>query len=317
MQYTKSYQTVALAGFTLWFAALFFFYSNFQHEAWVRLLLALAALVWVPLGLSTIYTRNVLIESVLQYGIFYTAILLGVALMLDAGIMAGILTFPWLVITFFVALRGVVYFRASSKPSAGILAIAAAHLFLFIGGVWTMADRLGLQPLGFDSAIVLLTGIHFHYAGFIFPMLAGLAALQHSSAWLKMGCWLAIIAVPLTAAGITVTQIWQIGALEIVAAATVVVAGWSIAIGYLVFITKQKIAIFISLCWLIMAFALFSSMGLAFLYAIRTWFLTAWLTIPTMWALHGTINALLVSGGGLLGWSFWIKNDAKQKNVSY
>lgn len=311
MQSTKSYQNIALAGFVLWLAAVIFFHSNFQQETWVRLLLALAALVWIPFGLSNINTHNVLIESVLQYGIFYAAMLLGVALIFDAGVFAGILTFPWLVITFFIALRGISYFRTSLKPSVAIITISAAHLFLFIGGIWTMADRLGLQPLGFSASIVLLTGVHFHYAGFIFPLLAGLATLHYPSVWSKIGCGLAIIAVPLTAAGITITQIWHLSFLEMCAAATVVLAGWSTAIAYLHFIIKQKITGLVRWCWLIMAFALFASMAFAFLYAIRIWFLTPWLTIPMMWALHGTMNALLVSGGGLLGWWLWAKKNYK------
>jgi hypothetical protein len=48
-------------------------------------------------------------------------------------------------------------------------------LYLPIGGAWLVASRLGIQPLGFGDTIVLLTAVHFHFAGFAAPVLAGLA----------------------------------------------------------------------------------------------------------------------------------------------
>jgi YndJ-like protein len=42
----------------------------------------------------------------------------------------------------------------------------AAFLYLAIGAVWFLASRLGLSPIGFREPIVLLTAVHFHYAGF-------------------------------------------------------------------------------------------------------------------------------------------------------
>lgn len=56
-----------------------------------------------------------------------------------------------------------------------------------------------------------------------------------------------------------------------------------------------------------MSIALIASMTFAFLYAIRHWFLIEWLHIPAMRALHGSLNALLVTGGGLLGWTMWLQ----------
>lgn len=300
------YQKIALGGFIVWLILFTWQFSTLYHEAWARLILALAALVWLPLALATITTEKIILEDLLRYTLLPFAALLAVALFLPTGSLAAILTFPWLIFTILVALRGWFYFWKSAKKEAGVLAISIAHVFLVIGGMWTFADRLGWQPLDFNPAIVLLTGIHFHYAGFIFPLLVGLATTQFPVRWLKTGSWLAILAVPLTAAGITITQLFNQPIVEIVAATTVTLAGCCTSIGYLQVVRKNKITGITRFFWSILALSLLASMTLAFLYAIRYAFLIEWLTIPAMRALHGTLNAVLVSGSGLLGWQFEI-----------
>jgi len=232
-------QKTALIGLLIWLIAVVFQFTTLQQEEWARLILLLAALVWLPLALPMISTKKYILEQALQYSILPSGILLAVGLFLPTGLLAAVLTFPWLLLTFLIALRGWHFFQSETR-NIGVVAISAAHLFLIVGGAWTMADRLGIQPLNFDPAIVLLTGIHFHYAGFMFPFLAGLAAFNYPSVWLKVGCWLAVLAVPMTAAGITVMQLWEAPALEMSAAATVTLAGWSTAIGYLHLIQKNN-----------------------------------------------------------------------------
>ena len=59
------------------------------------------------------------------------------------------------------------------------LALTAALLLLAVGGSWTWMSRAGWQPWNFSeqrpfsNQIVLLTGVHFHYAGFALPILTG------------------------------------------------------------------------------------------------------------------------------------------------
>ena len=47
-------------------------------------------------------------------------------------------------------------------------------LYLPIGAGWLVLYRLGVRPLGFADVIVLLTGVHFHYTGFVLPIVAGM-----------------------------------------------------------------------------------------------------------------------------------------------
>ena len=50
----------------------------------------------------------------------------------------------------------------------------AGALYLPVGGFWFLASRSGANPLGFGDIIVALTAVHFHYAGFVLPVLLGL-----------------------------------------------------------------------------------------------------------------------------------------------
>src|ERR1700689_2369591 len=47
-----------------------------------------------------------------------------------------------------------------------------SFLYLPVGCAWLVASRLGLSPMGFQEPIVLLTAVHFHFAGFAAPLLA-------------------------------------------------------------------------------------------------------------------------------------------------
>ena len=60
----------------------------------------------------------------------------------------------------------------------------AGLVYLAVGGGWTVLAWGGLRPLGFAAPIVLLTAVHFHYAGFALPLLTGLAGRN-----LPRGVW--------------------------------------------------------------------------------------------------------------------------------
>ena len=67
--------------------------------------------------------------------------------------------------------------------------------------------RAGLRPLGFPDLIVLLTAVHFHYAGFALPVLTGLVARVLGGPAAGAACLGVIAGVPLVAIGITDAQL--------------------------------------------------------------------------------------------------------------
>src|SRR5581483_2949345 len=105
------------------------------------------------------------------------AVLLAIACWREAGPASALLVAPWTLLTFLLAGIGMarVLRHGWARPLdrlCGDVALA----FSAIGGVWVLFDRAGLRPLQLDPAIVTLTAVHFHYAGFLLPMFAGFVA---------------------------------------------------------------------------------------------------------------------------------------------
>ena len=116
------------------------------------------------------------------------------------------------------------------------VSINAGLIYLSVGSGWLIMSRLGTQPLGFGDTIVLLTAVHFHYAGFAAPILSGLAGrmLADASTGIRGVFVLAAIGVttgtPLVAAGLTFSPALAfVGALIIssgLALLAILVIGW-------------------------------------------------------------------------------------------
>lgn len=292
-----SFSASAAWGAVIWLVLLCIQQPNLRQHEWAGLVLQLAVLVWVPLCLLLLHWP----PGWLQRLLFPAGLSMVIAMLLPSGWVAGLWTLPWLAVTAVIFLAGVEALFSAGR-NAGKWAVAGGQIFLLIGGLGAMADRLGLQPFGFDPAIILLTGVHFHYAGLIFPLLLGLYVQQWPSPRSNMAAWLAVAAVPLTAAGITLAQVSADFRLEALAAGTVALAGWLGALGYLRIVGRAQLPLAVRLSWGVMAVCLLFSMTLGLGYAIRPYWPVAWLNIPSMRALHGTANALGVAGGGLLGW---------------
>ena len=54
-------------------------------------------------------------------------------------------------------------------------AMDAATGFLFVGAAFALADRADLRPFDFSATIILLTAVHFHFAGFALVLAGALA----------------------------------------------------------------------------------------------------------------------------------------------
>lgn len=284
-------------GFGLWVVSFLCSFTTFYDHQWARDLLTLAALVYVPLAWPLLRNR-----AEMAFLMLVAAVLFTVSMWLPVGWIAALFAFPWLACSVWIFQQGFIHLLLNPRRPS-ILATGAAQMFLVVGGMWAMADRLGWQPLGFDPAIVLLTAVHFHYAGFVFPLLLGLAGARWPrSVALHYAAFLAVFSIILTAAGITLAQVYHTYALEVVAAAMVAVAGWLGALAYVRVVLFERLPTITRICWSVLAFSLAGSMTLAFLYALRPYMPLDFLTIPNMRAWHGTMNAFGVAGCGLLGW---------------
>jgi len=296
-------------GAAIWCVFTYYAVPDLHHSNWASALLLLAALVLAPmawcLANDEADTGGVLRWRRLAMGLQIPAgVLLAVSLLMPTGVPAVLCALPWVVALMAMAMVGILRL-SKARPAMPNLLREAGLIFAVIGGVWLLADRAGLRPLSFPPAIVMLTAVHFHYAGFVLPMVASLAlALRPTSLVGRMSGWGIIVGVPMVAVGITATQLGWPRGLEMGATWVLVAASGGVAWLLLQLAGAEKTVPTSSrVMWVIAGVSLALGMGLAGLYGSRAMFQPMpWLDIPWMRALHGTLNALGFSMVALLGW---------------
>jgi hypothetical protein len=283
---------------------------------WTARIVILAACVIVPLGLRIVSLERLGIGIDRLGRVARTAQLLGgfllaYALLQPQGWTAALLACPYMAATATVAVWGLLRAWQHRRGPLGDLTIDAGLIYLAVGAFWAVLDRVGLQPLGFDPAIVLLTAMHFHYAGFTLLLLTGLAA-QSGDRLSQLNCVAVVAAVPLVAVGITTTQLGFSPAIECLAAWGMAIGGLLTAVQYVRMASQSRWPVLIRSCWSVVAASLVFSMWLAALYGSRAFLPLPWLDIPWMRALHGTANSVGVGLVGVLGWTMRRKSGPFQ-----
>jgi len=163
-----------------------------------------------------------------------------------------------------------------------------------------VASRLGLTPLGFEEPIVLLTAVHFHYAGFAACLIAGAAALA-----LKQVPATANVALRLVLAGVllgpgSLAVGFIVGpVVKLLAALWLALSLFGLSLLQLLFLGSVRLR---------PAQALFAVAGasscvamvLAVVWAVGEYPLQPFFNLPQMALVHGTLNAFGFCLGGLL-----------------
>jgi hypothetical protein len=271
---------------------------------WAVLLLLFAPLVLVPLGLrlaeQSTAPRPMRAAAFLQ---FPTAVLLVLAFVLPQGLVAAVLALPWLLTTSLIALAGLIRIARRGLLPWEELCFDEGLVYLVVGGGWAVLSRWGMRPLAFEAIIVLLTAIHFHYAGFVLPLLTGLAVRKLHGTWARLVAVGVTAGVPLVAVGITATQLGFGSVLESFAACLTALAGLGTAALHVRLALEPARPAMVRLLWLVASLALGFSMILAALYGCRFFLPVERLDIPWMRAWHGTANALGFGLAGMLAWN--------------
>ena len=260
---------------------------------WTAVLLLLSPFVLLPLGLRLAATADTGPEAPTLRPLAKVAPVLAItaaaSFLPQPGVAAALLSVPWLAYTAAVALAGIGRLLSRRTIVDPGVAADAGLVFVVVGGAWLTISRAGLNPLGFSDAIVQLTAVHFHYAGFALPIVAGFAARRLGRSVLAPLA--VIVGVPLTAIGITAG-----GWLEWVAATVMAFAGMATAVHLIKLGARQA-----GLARPMIAtagFALMTGMTLALGWAWAIRFGWQFLGLESMAATHGSLNAL---GFGLLG----------------
>jgi hypothetical protein len=287
-----------ILGIIVWVSIFGFTESAYFKPDWHIRILELAALVWLPIGVFML-SKNAGFNfpTLIKNSILATAICLVIALECSFDYHA-FFAIPYVFLTFSLAAFSLEHWILSPRRLRDTT-LSTSLMMLPVASLWAASHCFDYQPISFSKEIVTLTAVHFHYAGFLFIMLCGMALKWRENSLSRWACRLAIAAVPMTALGITASQLSGNYVLEMLSAVCVALAGFCCAIAYvsMAFLAQHKIQIIFSLLF---AAVLFFTMSLAILYAIRPVYVLDWLTIPYMKAIHGTCNGIVVPFLGLM-----------------
>jgi hypothetical protein len=296
---------------TLFFgAAIWFLLAAGTWIGWLRLefvemLFLLASWIVVPTGTQLLpQLQN---SFFARWGVrgawpqFLAATLATVSFLLPPGRIAGLLAASWLLVCAAWALDGLLRILAFHTRSFSQICFAAGEMYLVVGGTWLVASRLGMQPACFVEPIVLLTAVHFHFAGFLCCVFAGLTYQKlRDSHWAKpihivlLGT---LLGPGLLAIG------FMIGPkVKLFAAMLVVIGQCGLAVG-MTRIAWADIRSVAGIALQASALCVIAGMLLAALWALGEYPLHPFADLYRMERIHGTLNAIGFGVVGLVGWT--------------
>lgn len=273
-----------------------------------ELLFLLAPLVVVPLGLGLEATRlhpkqPELLLRLVRFVQPFGAVLAVACFWIPAGREAATVAAGWLIVTAGVGLLGLWGFLKGQFKPLDEVCFNVSLLYLPVGGVWLVLSRLGAQPLGFKEPIVLLTAVHFHYAGFAALVLAGVVGKQ-----LDSPSGLRRRAFPLVALGLIFSPAWLVAGFVFWPLVKVLAAFWlaaslaglaALSLRLLPHV-QQRLA---RSLLLVSVGSVLAGMLLACVYSLGELFGRVLIGIPEMTISHGVVNGIGFVLCGLLAWT--------------
>lgn len=292
----------AAGGAFVWFIALLIRTGDSRETDLIQKIFLLAVFVITPLCLSIISIREhgPLLRLVIGFQPL-AAILCFVSIIVAQGTIAGVLASSWLALTSALGLCGFIRLLQFRSVRSFDLSITAGMIYMPIGGAWFVASRFGFQPLQFGDTIVLLTAVHFHFAGFAAPVLAGLAG--HASkdtgrSLTAIGACAIVIGTPIVAAGITFSPTTALIGTFIVSLGLV-----SLGVSNISWVIRTLRSRSARVLLAVSSLASLIAMILACLYAYSIVTHTLIIDIPHMAVTHGLLNSFGFALCGLLAWT--------------
>lgn len=235
-----------------------------------------------------------------QWPIFVAAALATSSFLLPAGPVAGALASCWLLVCLAFALDCMIRIWKWRLESFSQVCFAAGEAYIAVGGVWLVMSRLGMQPVGFVEPIVLLTAVHFHFAGFLSCIFAGLTFER-----LRTTGWVNSLRIVLLA---VICGPGLLGLAFLVGPKPKLIAAMLVAIGQIgLAVAMVKIALVSAHGlpkFLLIGSALSVAVGMAFaaMWALGEYPLQPMTDLSQMAHVHGVLNAAGFGFLGLLGW---------------
>jgi hypothetical protein len=275
----------------------------------IEWLLLLGPLVIVPLGLEVLAqfeppSDSPRLQRFTRIAQPFAALLAVASFWLPIGIPATALAAPWFAITGLVAIHGAMSLFHRFPRSLPAICFLIARFSLPVGGAWLLVSRAGLTLMGFAEPIVILTAVHFHFAGFATAAIVG-ATLRYLNdsrgglpAWIRVAAGIVVVGPGLLAIGFTVSPAMQFFCAALLAVALLI---FSIA---LFRAGREPHPRWAGALLIVSASVLWFGMVLVGIYATGEYLQEYWLLIPQMARWHGAANGIGFALCGLLAWSF-------------
>lgn len=297
---------LATVGAALWTLGLFLSMDAARPNTIERILL-FGVLCIAPLALTIIGLTDPAAQSARAYRIAANLAWVGapaatLAFFLEPGPLAAALVLPWLGVALAGFALGLQRLLHRGLAPLSETAVDAGLLYWPVGAVWMIAARLEYPLLGFSADIVLLTGVHFHFAGLAAPALAGFAGRRLEGSFPRayaVAAWLVIAGVPLTAAGIYASPLVEWISATALALGVLLLS--TLVVGRAAPDAFRSGRYFAGALLVLSGLSSVVSMAYAALYAAHAYRGTP-LPISEMILFHGWWNALGFAGAGLLAW---------------
>jgi YndJ-like protein len=297
----------AALGGLIWFLLFLARIGDSPETALMQRIVLMGILVIVPLALSLVPASESSDEESWLYRLAllvqpFAAIGAVVSFLLDPGVLAAVLAFLWFCETALIAMLGLQRLSRPELRSPAEVSISAGLIFLPVAGSWLVVHRLGIQLVGYGDTIILLTAVHFHFAAYAAPILAGLAGRRLSqfagvTRAFKLTPIGIIAGTPLVAAGISFSP-----ALALVGTLMISIGLVLLAVLVLGWILPSMESIPGRVLLLLSSVSCLPAMALACAYAYSIVFQKLIIDIPQMAMTHGVANAFGFSLCGLVGW---------------
>lgn len=273
-----------------------------------ELLFLLAPLVVVPLTLNLIpatgdgYLAR-WVRTVVLYWLFFAAIVVMVSFRFVPGERAaGLTTLPWLFVGLALAFDGLRRLIQTRCRSFQEFCFAFGEGYALVGALWLLASRLGMQPVGFHEPIVLLTAVHFHYAGLMAATLAGLAASSiRTSLLLRIALSCAVVGPGLLGLAFLVGPKLKLAAVGLMVIGECAIAFATFRAGL------AKVDAIGGRMLLVGSACVIVGMTLAGIWAAGEYPLHSFVNLEQMACYHGVLNSVGFGLCSLVGWTLLLR----------
>jgi hypothetical protein len=271
----------------------------------IELLFLLAPWIVVPLATSLIPDMDVseLLtnrQGAMNWITFAASVLAAFSFFLPAGPQAASLAGAWMLVCALFTLRGLRRLWRYRAKSFSQFSFAAGESYLIVGGIWLMASRQGLHPAGFQEPIVLLTAVHFHFAGFLSAVLAGLTYERlRETRWSKplRAALIGVVVGP----GLLGLAFLAGPKLKLAAVVLIVLGQFGLATGMVRVAVGTENSVGRTML-LLSSGSVVAGMVLAATWALGEYPLQPFVDLARMERYHGVLNAVGFGICGLIGW---------------